>query len=146
MKRKYPNAVESLDHLTDTTKQAQVVWRFNSAVSDPRSHPYGVLITLKDKSIKFDSLKAALGKEFQKPFEALFSPEHMGEYEYYEKDPSLGVLQVTDEIQLSLSKGKFWPGTTYLYNDDIVISLCYGLSSAQKERFALKQGDIYPRD
>ncbi len=145
--RHYPKAAESLaNRLTDTTESVKIVWRFNDFVHDPKSQPYGVLITLKNKSYATDSIRNRLEELCQQPFKTLKTPRYMDKSEYYEVDSSLGVMQVNRDVQLSVNRKKVWPAGGYQFTNDVIISIGYNLDDAQKERFALKQGDIHVRD
>jgi hypothetical protein len=145
--RRYPQAAESLSNrLTDTTKSVQIVWRFNDFVHDTKSQPYGVVITLKNKSYAIDSIRTKLEGLCQQPFKPLTMPRYMNKLEYYEPDPSLSVMQINDDVQISINKRKIWPDGGYQFTNDVVISICYNLDAEQKERFAMKQGDIHPDD
>ncbi|QMW03444.1 hypothetical protein [Spirosoma foliorum] len=148
LRNRYPNAVESLSaELTDTTRDVQVVWRFNDLIQDPRSQPYGVLITLRNKGPKMDSIRTAFEKQYHKSFQPLTRPQHLGKYEYYESDSTLVVMEINDEVQLSINQRKVFPHNTgNQFMNDVVISICYNLDTTKKERFAMKQGEIRIRD
>ncbi len=145
--RRYPQAVESLaNRLTDTAKSVQIVWRFNSFVREPKNQPYGVLITLKNKGHAIDSIKTRLEQLCQQPFTPLTTSRYMSRFEYYEPDPSLGVIRVNEDVQVSINRRKIWPAGGYQFTNDVVISICYNVDDIQKERFVLRQGEIYPDD
>ncbi|RIV23550.1 hypothetical protein DYU11_11220 [Fibrisoma montanum] len=147
IRAKYPNAKESLFvYLTETTSDMDVEWRFNQSIYNPKSQAYAIIVTLRNKAHQMDSIRTALEAQYKKPFEPLLTPKHLGKYEYYEKDSTLGVLQVNEHVQLSIHRRKIWPLSGYQYTKDVVVSICYGLTDEQKERFAMKQGDIQPRD
>lgn len=136
-----------LTHLTDTTtKGVQVVWRFENSLMDKRSQPHGVIIRLGNKADKLDSIKGAFEKLYQLPFQPLLHPKHLGKYEYYETDSTLGVMQINEDVQLSVSRRKIWPAGGYQFTNDVLIAICYGRTDTEKERFAMKQGDIHVRD
>lgn len=144
---RYPEAKQTHSaYLTDTIKNVQIVWRFEGFVQDKRSQPYGVIIKLANKADKLDSIKGAFEKLYQLPFQPLIYPKHLGKYEYYEKDPSLGVMSINNDVQLSVSRRKIWPAGGYQFTNDVLIAICYDLDDTEKERFAMKQGDIRPRD
>ncbi|GAB3643433.1 hypothetical protein [Spirosoma arcticum] len=147
LRNRYPNAVETLlIFLKDTTQNVQVVWRFENSIRDPRSQPYGVSVTLKNKGHKMDSIRTALETQYAQSFEPLTRPQHLGEYEYHEQDSSLGVMQINDDVQLSINRRKVWPQGGYKFTNDVVVSICYNLDVTERERFAMKQGDIRNRD
>ena len=126
LRNRYSNAEETLlVFLKDTTQDVRVVWRFENSIRDPRSQPYGVLITLKNKGYKVDSIRRALETQYAQSFEPLIRPEHLDEYEYYEQDPSLGVMQINDDVQLSINGKKVWPQGGYKFTNDVVVSICY---------------------
>lgn len=146
LRSKHPNAVESLlEFLTDKTKDVETVWRFENSIRDPRSQPYGVLITMRNKSHKMDSMRTALENKYHQSFQPLLHPQHLGKNEYYEPDSTLIVMQINDDVQLSISQRKIWPHGRYQFTNDVVISICYNLDTTEKERFAMKQGDVRSR-
>ena len=143
LRNKYPNATESLlIYLRDTTQDVRVAWRFENSVRDAQSQPYGVLITLKNKGYKMDSIRTALETQYGKSFKPLTRPQFLDKYEYYEQDPSLGVMQINDDVQLSINRRKVWPQGGYKFTNDVVVSICYNLDATERERFAMEQGDI----
>jgi len=147
LQTRYPNAKQTLSaYLTDTSENIQVVWHFEGFVQDKKSQPYGVIIRLKNKADKLDSIRGAFEKLYQMPFQPILQPKHLGKYEYYEKDSTLAVMQINEDVQLSMSRRKIWPAGGYQFTNDVLIAICYGRTDTEKERFAMKQGDIRVRD
>ncbi|WP_247232214.1 hypothetical protein [Telluribacter sp. SYSU D00476] len=132
--------------LTKTSPESEVTWRFKFSVNDPRSQPYGVLITLKNKADKIDSIRTFIENKYHLSFEPLKEPKHLGKYEYYEPDSTLRIMQVNKDVQLAISRKKVWPDGKYQFTDDVVIYISYNLSEIEKERFVLKQGEIRALD
>jgi hypothetical protein len=132
--------------LTKTNPESEITWRFKHSVNDPGSQPYGVLITLKNKADKIDSIRTFIENKYHLSFEPFKEVKHLGKYEYYEPDSTLRIMQVNKDVQLAISRRKVWPNGKYQFTDDVVIYISYNLSEVEKERFVLKQGTIRALD
>lgn len=144
---RFPNARESLiAYLIEETPHIKLEWRFDGSIYEPRSQLYGVLMTLRNQPNKIDSIRAALEKHYNLSFTPLHKPQHLGKYEYYQPDSTLSVLDINDDIQLSIHRRMIWPIEGAAYTNDVIVAISYGLNAEKKERFAIKQGNILPPD
>lgn len=146
LQKTYPYAEESLfSRLTDTTRNTKVVWMFENSTRDLNSQPYGVIISIRDKGNKIDSVRRALENRYNQVFQPLKRPKHMGPNEFFEPDSTLLVMTVNQDVQLSITKKNVWSKSGYLgvdYIEDIVISIGYNLDASERERFVLRRGEI----
>lgn len=144
--------------LYDTTTRSSITWRFddgggNVGLRDPKNQPYGVLIKVKDGWQKIDSIRAGFEQLYHKSFVSLI-PTNLSRYEWVStgKQDKIVVMYINEDVQLSIRRAYTWPpinphGNTYSQlTNDVIISICYNLDGTQRERFALREGEIHPDD
>jgi hypothetical protein len=118
---------------------------FENSTRDLNSQPYGVIISIRDKGNKMDSIRKAFENRYHQVFQPLKRPKHMGPNEFFEPDSTLLVMAVNQDVQLSITKKNVWSKSGYLgvdYIEDIVISIGYNLDASERERFVLRRGEI----
>jgi hypothetical protein len=146
LQKTYPYAKESLfSRLTDTTRNTKAVWMFESSTRDLNSKPYGVIISLRDKGNKMDSIRRVFENRYHQVFHPLKRPKHIGSNEFFEPDSTLLVMAINQDVQLSITRKNVWSKSGYLgvdYVEDIVISIGYNLDASERERFVLRRGEI----
>lgn len=146
LRRQHPNIISSQNiFLEDTTQHSRAVWKFKNSSESLGSEPYGVLVSFFGKGQRMDSVQKFFEKQFDQVFKRQTTANRLDKYEYYEPDSSPRIMQVNDDVQLSLSRRNVWPVGLDALTENVIVSICYGLTAEEQERFAFKQ-EIRKRD
>ncbi|WP_461094335.1 hypothetical protein [Spirosoma gilvum] len=146
--KEYPNGQLSGYHkFIDSSQSAKAEWQFDSWSGsydeDRRIHPYGVIISLKNKADQLDSLKTNLERQYNQPF-TLFTLKSAGK-ENYNLDPPIYSCQIAKGTILLLSKAVSDRGDSWSQYNSLRISVGYNLTEREEEMFALKSGEIHEK-
>lgn len=141
LQKQYPTGqLFSDDRFVDSSQTVRIEWWFNAwgntGNQELRNEPHGVVIFLRGKEAKFDSVKNILQQHYGQILEPLVFTKSYGDFSGLKP---IYVCHTSEGAFIVLTKSDSYRSEP----NSLRISIGYNLNTKQEEAFALLGGPIY---
>ena len=146
LEKEYPNGHRvDYNKFIDSNQTNRVEWQFNVWGSnrnhDPRNNPYGIVIYLKNKGDRLDSVKTALEQQYNQVLQPFIFQKLQGDFTKI--DPPIYTCHIERGTILVLTKAVSYRRDSWSQYNSLRVSIGYNLTKKEEELFALTSGSIH---